>query len=343
MATIKDVAELAGVSPSTASRAMHNNPAISPKTQKRVHEAMEQLKYAPDFNAQSLANKRSNAIGVILPVDHHDIFANPFFMEVIRGISEVCYNSETMVNLATGISQDELLNSIDVMVNQGMVKRFILLYSEKNDPVVNRLRKLHVQFVIIGKPYRLVNETPYVDNDNVLAGSDAARFLVEKGHNNICFVYSDLAKMVQNDRLLGYQQITSMNGLEQYQLEISFAKYIDDYKIIEDYLDEHPEITAFITVDDMLGLRIQQILSALKAKRERLSVISFNNSIFAETSHPTLTSVEIFPKRLGSEAAKIAINLKKTNDLLPKIIVPHSIVERNSVKTLKNNHLDGEK
>lgn len=334
MATIKDVAELAGVSPSTASRAMHNNPTISPKTQKRVHEAMAKLNYAPDFNAQSLANKRSNAIGVILPVDHQDIFANPFFMEIIRGISEACYEAKLMVNLATGASQDELLNSINTMVTQGMIRRFILLYSEKNDPVIERLNTLKVHFVIVGKPYRRVNETPYVDNDNILAGADATRFLVEHGHQEICFVYSDLAKMVQNDRLMGYRQIIESHGYSTRKLKITFAKYVDDFEIIKRYVHDYPNVTAFVAVDDMLGLRLQQVLNAVRSKTERPSVIGFNNSIFAEASHPTLTSVEIFPRRLGSEAARIVINLQQVDGLATKIIVPHRIIERNSVQTL---------
>lgn len=334
MATIKDVAELAGVSPSTASRAMHNNPTISPKTQKRVHEAMAKLNYAPDFNAQSLANKRSNAIGVILPVDHQDIFANPFFMEIIRGVSEVCYEAKLMVNLATGTSQEELLNSINTMVTQGMIRRFILLYSEKNDPVIERLIALKVHFVIVGKPYRHVNETPYVDNDNILAGADATRFLVAHGHQEICFVYSDLGKMVQNDRLMGYRQIIEAHGYSTRKLKIAFAKYVDDFEIIKRYVNDYPNVTAFVAVDDMLGLRLQQVLNAVHSKEDRPSVIGFNNSIFAEASHPTLTSVEIFPRRLGAEAARIVIDLKHADSLAAKIIVPHRIIERNSVQTL---------
>jgi len=334
MATIKDVAELAGVSPSTASRAMHNNPTISPKTQKRVHEAMVKLNYAPDFNAQSLANKQSNAIGVVLPVDHQDVFGNPVFMEIIRGVSEVCYDAKLMVNLATGTSQEELLNSINIMVTQGMIRRFILLYSEKNDPIVERLTALKVHFVIVGKPYRHVNETPYVDSDNILAGADATRFLVDHGHQEICFVYSDLIKMAQNDRLMGYRQIVESHGFTTRKLKIVFAKYDDDFEIVKQYMHDNPNVTAFVAADDMLGLRLQQALSAVCSEDERPSVIAFNNSIFAETARPTLTSIEIFPRRLGVEAARIVIDLKHADSLAAKIIVPHRIIERNSVQTL---------
>lgn len=81
MATIRDVARLAGVSPSTASRALRGNPVISAKTRQRVETAMRQLNYVPNFSAQNLANNENNTIVVILPVDHHEIFTNPFFLQ----------------------------------------------------------------------------------------------------------------------------------------------------------------------------------------------------------------------------------------------------------------------
>ncbi|MFD1419991.1 LacI family DNA-binding transcriptional regulator [Lactiplantibacillus songbeiensis] len=335
MATIKDVAKLAKVSPSTASRAMHDNPAISEKTKARVRKAMQTLHYAPDFNAQSLANKRSNAIGVILPVDHHEIFTNPFFLKVLRGISEACYHAQAMVNLATGSSQAELLHSIDIMVTQGMIRRFIVLYSEQNDPILLKLRQLDAQYVMIGKPYQLVNETPYVDNDNILAGSDAAQFLVNHGHKNICFVYNDLKKMVQNDRMLGYQRVMMENGLLINSFELPAQEYPGGRQLVIQYLTQHPEITAFETVDDMLGLRIQQVLRSAKMVTDRqVSIIGFNNSVYSEAAHPALTSVEVFPRRLGNEAAKIAVSLQMSENLSTKLIVPHQIIERHSVATV---------
>ena len=65
---------------------------------------------------------------------------------MIRGINEVCSKNGAMTTLATGISSDELVHNIDVMIAQGHIKTFILLYSEKNDPVVERLKQFDVQF-----------------------------------------------------------------------------------------------------------------------------------------------------------------------------------------------------
>ena len=67
MATIKDVARLAGVSPSTASRALHNSSLISAATKEKIWAAMKELDYSPNFAAQNLANREANIVGVIFP------------------------------------------------------------------------------------------------------------------------------------------------------------------------------------------------------------------------------------------------------------------------------------
>ena len=135
---------------------------------------------------------------------------------MIRGINEVCSKNGAMTTLATGISSDELVHNIDVMIAQGHIKTFILLYSEKNDPVVERLKQFDVQYVVIGKPYQDVNKTSYVDNDNIQAGTDAAQYLIDHGHRRIGFLYSDLSRMVQSDRMLGYQRNDAKSVTKYY-------------------------------------------------------------------------------------------------------------------------------
>ena len=90
MTTIRDVAKLAGVSPSTASRAMHDSNLISDKTKEKVRKAMEELNFSPNYAAQSLANRFSKTIGVILPIREESVGNNPFFIQILQGISTIC-------------------------------------------------------------------------------------------------------------------------------------------------------------------------------------------------------------------------------------------------------------
>ena len=100
--TIKDVAKLAGVSPSTVTRVLQDKSSISEATKKKVRQAMETLNYHPNVNARSLASKKTNVIGVVLPEDSDAFYQNSFFPEVIRGIAQIAADHQYSIQLCTG-------------------------------------------------------------------------------------------------------------------------------------------------------------------------------------------------------------------------------------------------
>ena len=132
--TIKDVAALAGVSSSTVSRTCKNNPSISEETKEKVRRAMAQLGYEPNFQASNLASKNSRTIGIILPVSAREAYENPFYLEAIRGISQLCNKRQYINTVITGESEEEILQVIKTMARSGQVDGFIVLYSRQDDP-----------------------------------------------------------------------------------------------------------------------------------------------------------------------------------------------------------------
>lgn len=101
--TIKDIARVCGVSPSTVSRVIADNPRISPETKKKVREAMEELGYHPNFNARSLVANSTSTIGIMMPRASEEAFMHPFFPEVIRGISVAAHERDYMVLMSNWI------------------------------------------------------------------------------------------------------------------------------------------------------------------------------------------------------------------------------------------------
>ena len=167
--TIKDVAALAGVSPSTVSRTCKDHPSISRQTKEKVRQAMEQLGYEPNFQASSLATQNSRTIGIILPPSQKEAYENSFYLEVIRGISQYCNQKQYINTVITGQNEEEILAAVKIMAKKGQAEGHIVLYSKEQDPVIDYLYDEGLLYVLIGKAYRNVNQTIYVDNDNVLA------------------------------------------------------------------------------------------------------------------------------------------------------------------------------
>ena len=109
--TIKDVAALAGVSPSTVSRTCKNNPSISEETKERVRKAMAELGYEPNFQASNLASQNSRTIGIILPASAKEVYENSFYLEAIQGISHYCNGRQYMTTIVTGQDEAEILDA----------------------------------------------------------------------------------------------------------------------------------------------------------------------------------------------------------------------------------------
>ena len=140
MVTIKDVAEKAGVNPSTVSRALKDSSSISQKTKEKVKKAMSDLGYVPNLAAQMLASGLTYSVGVVLPpLITPDRASDPFFMEILTAINDEARKNDFTVSIATSDTITELKEQVQLMHRQKRVDGFIVLYSEEDDPVRNFL------------------------------------------------------------------------------------------------------------------------------------------------------------------------------------------------------------
>lgn len=332
--TIKDVAALAGVSPSTVSRTCKNNPSISEETKERVRKAMAKLGYEPNFQASNLASQNSRTIGIILPASAKEVYENSFYLEAIQGISHYCNGRQYMTTIVTGQDETEILDAVRSMSRSGKVDGFIVLYSKKEDPVIDYLFNEGLLYILIGKATQYTNQTIYIDNDNLLAGREAAEYLYQLGHHRIAYLGSDSSLMFSADRKAGYQLALASHQLPvrpEYCVEVKNVSENNE-EAIRGLLMQKDRPTAILVSDDILAVSLERVcLENHLAIPEDLSIISFNNSLFARLTSPQLTSIDIGAGQLGSEAASQIINhIENPNLLATKIIVPHHLIERDS-------------
>lgn len=331
--TLKDVAALAGVSPSTASRVCKNNPSISRETKEKVRKAMEQLGYEP--STQAIGQESANhTIGIILPPSPKESFENSFHLEVIRGISQFCNQHGYINTIITGQDEEEILLALTNIVKSGQVDGYIITYSKQNDCIVDYLYSEGLLYVIIGKAHRFANQTVYVNNDNVLAGQEATEYLIAKGHKNIAYLGSDSSFMFSADRKTGYQLALLNNGIEVNPDNIVELPFIpeENSTTVQELLCRKNRPTAILVNDDIFAVALERTCIEIGFSIPKdLSIISFNNSLFARITSPQLTSIDINSIQLGIEAASQIINhIENPNLLATKIIVPHKLIERNS-------------
>lgn len=330
MATIKDVAKKAGVSPSTVSRTLKDNPAISEETKLKVRAAMEELGYVPNSAAQMLATGLTHSLGFVLPplTDRENI-SQPFYMEIITAINEEASSNSQVVSIATDALLEELVKQVELMYRQKRADGFIILYSETNDPVKDYLLKEKVPFVVVGAAVDNNDKVTYIDNDNKELGQEAVNFLRAKGHQKIGFVTDDLFGQVGQEHYQGYIEATNEFNLETYPELVFSSRVIDS--LIESL--QSYQLTALIVKDDLIALRFIHWLNNQGIRiPEAYAIISFNNSIFAEIMHPFLTTYDINIKELGKESVQRLLDLlKNPQTKAQKITIPFRLIERESV------------
>lgn len=336
MVTIKDVAKEANVAPSTVSRVIADSPRISEKTKRRVKEIMDKLGYYPNLQARSLAAKSTQTIGVVMPNGAFYSFQNPFFPEVLRGISKNAHLSKYGIYLSTGSTEDEIFEEVISMVMGRRVDGIILLYSRINDRTMNYLEEMDFPFVVVGRPHENEERITYVDNDNIFITKQVTNYLINLGHHNIAFVGGNQEYIVTVDRLNGYRLALKEAGLPINDSYFVHEKVIFEKgkEAIESLMSLDSPPTALVTQDDLMAYELISHLEKLNIKvPDDISIISFNNLSLSEHSNPPLTSVDIGTFQLGFEATQCLVEKMKNPKTLPKrITIPTKLVERESCK-----------
>ncbi len=337
--TIKDVAKKANVAPSTVSRVISNSPRISEATKRKVRGVMKEMGYHLNFNARVLVRKSTQTIGIVMKYSSSHSLDNPFFSELLRGISASCHENDFSINLTTGDSEEAIFKDVVKMVQGKRVDGVIVLYSKKDDKVVPYLKEAGCPFIMVGTPAGRDKEILYVDNDNTEASKEAANYLLKLGHTKIGFIGGDSHFEVTSDRLEGYIQALREANLpvhKPYMKTLEFET-TRSYQIVSEIVNLSDPPTSLVISDDYNAL---SVLAALQEKNislpEEMSVITFNNTMITRLSRPQLTTVDTQSSRLGYEAARNLIEQLQHPDIVRKpVIIPASIVERESCKPMK--------
>ena len=303
-ATIKDVARVAGVSPSTVSRALHDSPRISEKVRERVKQAAKELDFHPNQMAKSLVSRKTRIVGIVFPGDVSKSLGNPFYPSLLQGLGRAAGERRYHLLLVTGGGAEEGGRQV---VDGGYASGLILLAAE-DAPT----RDPGVPVVVIGHP-REEAGWYYVDNDNVAAGRAGTEYLLSRGHRRILLLGYDRRYIFTVDRRLGYEQ----------------ALAAADIPVRRDWIVP----TAAVCMDDALAIGLTGMLKGMGLEVPGdVSIVSFNNTDAGKYHIPALTSFEIDPHRLGMSAMHLMADvLKGATDVPRSIEVPFTLIERDSV------------
>ncbi len=160
--TLEKIGEMAGVSRATVSRVVNDTPGVRPEVRERVLGVIEETGYQPNLAARSLASNRMGLIGLVIPCAIQSLFTDPFFPRLIQGMTQVCNENDYTMSLFLLHSEDEEEKLYPRVLNRGYLDGVILASFDKNDPLIARIEKSDMPFIMIGRPDETSNAS-YVD------------------------------------------------------------------------------------------------------------------------------------------------------------------------------------
>jgi len=304
MASLKDVAKLAGVSIATASRVINNSAKVNDLTRKKVDKAIKELDFKPSRVAQRLrvSGGKKKIIGLILP----DI-QNPFYVDVIRGVEDIAYSNGYVV-LMGNFAQDESKEKmyIDLMQTESVDGLILAPVHEKDEKVIN-LVKNGVPVVCVDRGLSDLDvDIIVVDNED--GSYRAIKYLIERGHTRIAYIGGLEYIPTTRQRELGYRRAFQDSGIaiDNRLIQHGDSKHESGSKLTNKVLGMEDPPTALFTGNNLITL------GALEAIHERglripndVAIIGFDDMPWAISLNPPLTAVSQPGYEIGRRAADI--------------------------------------
>lgn len=334
--TLKDVAQLAGVTTATVSYALSGKRPISEETKRRVMEAIAQLEYVPDLNARSLSMRDSKLIGVVVPQTEPGdrlMFQNSFYSEILGSIEYYARQQGYHILISATDANESYLT----LAKKRNLDGIIIIGMYPND-FYQQMKKTQIPIVLIDS---YCNDHYYhnIRIDDAYGSYLATRYMLENGHEHIAFFAGQLKENgVMKKRLLGYQQ--ALGEFEvPFRSEYIFEGQIDYNSGIElanKLLASGLPATGVVAAADILAIgAIKGFYEAGKRVPEDYSIIGFDDVEISQYMTPGLTTIRQQISLKGEKAVELL--LKHIEDpTLPKQeeILPLQLIARGSVKKI---------
>jgi DNA-binding LacI/PurR family transcriptional regulator len=325
--TIDELARLSGVSRATVSRVI-NGGSVSDKTRRRVEHVLEETGYRPNLAARTLASGRSGVVGVVMHIDPHLLFRDPYFGQLLQGMSDELVDLAAGMMLWLGNRTKE--ETLDKILSAGLVDGVIVTAHYREDPLVDGLLASHLPTVLVGHR-RHDRAASYVDVDNVHAADVITSHLVQIGRTRVGHITGTRGTVAAEDRIIGYRRAMDRAGLPTGELIVD-----GDFNTpggvtgAELLLDRHCD--AIFCANDATAVgALETIRSRGLVVPDDVALAGFDDLDFAAQMNPPLTTIRQSVRQQGAEAARTLFQLLGDRDGLPRrVILPTELVIRQS-------------
>lgn len=305
MATLKDVAKLACVDVSTASRALNDSPCVHPDTKARVYEAVKKLSYHPNLLAKGLRQGKRHTIGVLVPTINLSVFA-----EISQGIEmearRLGYETVICNTMDDPAAEKECLNRLRSSFQDGL----LIAPTGSNSKLIRDIKESGISVVQIVR--RQDDHISSVVSDYRESGFKGAKYLVGRGCRHIGLIDGSMKIIPYRERYDGYKEAMAELGYEENFVESPVVRgdyFKDGYDGTNILLDGNPDLDGILAAADMHGIGA---IRALKDRGipfpEKIKIMSLSGHSIGGMLETTMTSMEMPSVAMGKKSVQILID-----------------------------------
>jgi LacI family transcriptional regulator len=327
--TIKEVAQIAGVSANTVSRALRGESGVSVETRQHITEVAARLGYEPNIVASHLRTQKNRTIGVIV-IDN----SNPFYAEVLKGIENACKSRgyQILISNTQGDPAREE-QAIRLMFSYRVRGMIIDPVPNSGDDRVRLLLKRQVAFVLASHYFPGL-EANWVGYDDHMVGRALGNLLLDKGHERILFFGGFPGDSTYDDRFAGFQEALAHRGIECRNDCIAHfhVDYDTAYRRMKLLLTGPRSFTAVLAYNDIAAL------AAMAAIKEEgllvpgdVAVAGVDDIAMTGLVDPGLTTMHLPKEEAGKLASELLIDCIESCAPPRRVMLKPSLVMRGSV------------
>lgn len=325
MAGIREVAKLAGVSPSTVSRVMNGTANVDEEKKQRVLSAISETGFKPNELARALFKKSSKIIGVIVPN-----IENPFFNELAKAIEEEAYqNGYKMLLCSSGDNTEKELMNIQ-MLNQMKADGIIIM--SNSGKTGKAIAECDLPVVVMDRKLSGGSEIAFVESDHYKGGQMAAEHLIQCGCKNIVCIRGPVEFSSGQKRYEGYKDICRQYGITEQYIDCPYD-YDEGLRAAEELIKKYPDVDGIIACNDMVAISVYKVLTGAGYQvPDDIQMVGFDDISISRLLTPELTTIAQPITKMGTMAAQIIMHHGEGMPFQKENILDVKMMERQTTK-----------
>jgi len=289
--TLEDVAAAAGVSRSTASRAINGGARVSPDALAAVEAAVLRLGFSPNRAARTLVTHRADSVALVVPEPDERVTGDPFFAAAIQGLSQALADTDLQLVLLMARVGDTAERTIRYL-RLGYVDGVVVVSHHRSDEIERALLAASLPSVFVGRPWNMPDRFSYVDTDNERGGEVATDHLLTRGRRRVGTVAGPPDMTSSLDRLSGWRTALTKRGLPVDAFEHADFTTPGGLAATERLLDRHPDLDAIFVASDLMAVGALAVLKARGlAVPSDVAIVGYDDAAVAAATDPPLTTV----------------------------------------------------